>query len=56
MNFLLVKAANAKHTTGLFQLYNLGENERVPTLISRLKFLENELNIPQARRIPDEQR
>ena len=31
----------------LHQLYNMGEDERLPTLISRLKFLENQLNIPQ---------
>ena len=37
----------------LRQLYDLGEQERLPTLISRLKFLETKLNIPQDRRIPD---
>ena len=40
----------------LHQLYNMGENERLPTLISRLKFLENKLNIPQDERIPDRPR
>ena len=34
-------------------LYDMGENERLPTLITRLKFLENKLNIPQDQRIPD---
>jgi hypothetical protein len=34
-------------------LYDRGENERLPTLITRLKFLENKLNIPQDQRIPD---
>ena len=38
----------------LHQLYDMGENERLPTLITRLKFLENKLNIPQDERIPDE--
>ena len=37
----------------LRQLYDLGENERLPTLISRLKFLEEKLQIPAADRIPD---
>src|SRR2546430_1377329 len=37
----------------LHRLYNLGEKERLPTLITRLKFLENKLNIPQDQRIPD---
>ncbi len=40
----------------LHQLYEMGENERLPTLISRLKFLENQLNIPQDERIPDSPR
>jgi tetratricopeptide (TPR) repeat protein len=37
----------------LHQLYRMGETERLPTLISRLKFLENKLNIPQGERIPE---
>jgi hypothetical protein len=37
----------------LLQLYSLGEQERLPTLISRLKFLEEKLNIPLAQRIPE---
>ena len=37
----------------LHRLYNLGEKERLPTLITRLKFLENKLDIPQDQRIPD---
>src|SRR2546428_7676178 len=37
----------------LRQLYDAGENERLPTLITRLKFLENKLNIAQDQRIPD---
>src|SRR5437016_9987836 len=37
----------------LRQLYNEGEKERLPTLITRLKFLENKLGIPQDQRIPD---
>jgi hypothetical protein len=35
----------------LLQLYDAGENERLPTLIARLKFLENKLNIAQDQRI-----
>jgi hypothetical protein len=34
-------------------LYDEGEQERLPTLIARLKFLEDKLNIPQDRRISD---
>lgn len=36
----------------LRQLYDIGEQERLPTLISRLRFLENKLDIPAAERIP----
>ena len=35
----------------LRQLYDTGKNERLPTLIARLKFLENKLNIAQDQRI-----
>ena len=35
----------------LRQLYDTGENERLPTLITRLKFLEDKLKIPQDQRI-----
>ena len=37
----------------LHALYNEGEQERLPTLITRLKFLENKLDIPHDRRIPE---
>jgi hypothetical protein len=37
-------------------LYDEGEKERLPTLISRLKFLEDKLNIPLDQRIPDSAR
>src|SRR6266481_9164523 len=37
----------------LRQLYDAGENERLPTLITRLKFLENKLNIAQDQRISE---
>jgi hypothetical protein len=40
----------------LRQLYDAGENQRLPTLITRLKFLEQKLNIAQDQRIPDEGR
>jgi hypothetical protein len=40
----------------LRRLYDMGEKERLATLISRLKFLENKLQIPTERRIPDERR
>jgi hypothetical protein len=36
----------------LRQLYDEGEDERLPTLITRLKFLENKLAIPSEQRIP----
>ena len=34
-------------------LYDEGERERLPTLIARLKFLEDKLSIPPERRIPE---
>jgi tetratricopeptide (TPR) repeat protein len=37
----------------LRQLYDEGEKERLPTLITRIKFLENRLEIAPERRIPD---
>ena len=37
----------------LRSLYDESEKERLPTLIKRLKFLENKLEIPQEQRIPD---
>jgi hypothetical protein len=37
----------------LLSLYNEGEKERLPTLIKRLKFLEEKLSIPQEERVPD---
>lgn len=40
----------------LLRLYSAGENERLPTLISRLKFLEDKLNVPLHERIPDSTR
>jgi tetratricopeptide (TPR) repeat protein len=36
----------------LRRLYDLGEKERLPTLIARLKALEDELHIPPEKRIP----
>jgi tetratricopeptide (TPR) repeat protein len=36
----------------LRRLYDEGEQERLPTLIARLKFLEEKLKIPQDQRIP----
>jgi tetratricopeptide (TPR) repeat protein len=39
--------------TLLRQLYDEGKKERLPTLISRIKFLENKLGIPQDQRIPE---
>jgi len=35
----------------LHSLYNEGPKERLPTLITRLEFLENKLNIPEGQRI-----
>jgi len=37
----------------LRQLYNMSKNERLPTLIKRLKFLEEKLGVPPEERIPD---
>jgi tetratricopeptide (TPR) repeat protein len=36
----------------LHRLYEMGQNERLPTLLSRLKFLEDKLKIPADQRIP----
>src|SRR5438309_3011781 len=36
----------------LRRLYDAGKNERMPTLITRLTFLEQKLNIPNEQRIP----
>ena len=37
----------------LRRLYDLGEKEHLPTLIARLKALEEELHIPPEKRIPE---
>lgn len=37
----------------LLELYRSGEREHLPTLINRLKFLEEKLNVPVDRRIRD---
>lgn len=37
----------------LRRLYDAGEKQRAPTLISRLKFLEDKIDIPRDQRIPD---
>jgi hypothetical protein len=39
----------------LRSLYDEGEKERLPTLIKRLKFLEDKLAIPEDQRIPDKE-
>ncbi|MEY2439539.1 MAG: hypothetical protein QOI34_924 [Verrucomicrobiota bacterium] len=39
----------------LRRLYDIGEKERPPTLITRLKFLEDRLHIPEAERIPEKE-
>jgi len=40
----------------LHGLYNKGKKERLPTLIRRLKFLEQKLNVPPEQCIPDKER
>jgi hypothetical protein len=40
----------------LHELYLAGEDQRLPTLITRLKFLEEKLDIPHEERIPDPER
>jgi hypothetical protein len=40
----------------LRELYLAGENERLPTLITRLKFLEDKLQIPNEQRMPEAER
>jgi hypothetical protein len=37
-------------------LYDKGKKERLPTLIKRLKFLEEKLSVPPEQRIPDQTR
>ena len=37
-------------------LYDGGEHERLPTLLKRLKYLEDKLNVPSDHRIPDSAR
>jgi hypothetical protein len=37
----------------LRRLYDMGQRERLPTLITRLKYLEDKLNIPRHQRIPE---
>jgi tetratricopeptide (TPR) repeat protein len=39
----------------LRRLYDEAPQERLPTLITRLKFLEDKLNVPQDQRIPDKE-
>jgi tetratricopeptide (TPR) repeat protein len=39
----------------LRELYHQGQQERLPTLIKRLRFLEDKLKIPQDQRIPDKE-
>src|SRR5437870_8042402 len=39
----------------LRRLYDEGPRERLPTLIKRLKFLEDKLGMPQEQRIPDKE-
>ena len=38
----------------LRRLYDEGDRERLPTLIRRLKYLEEKLNIPKEQRIPEQ--
>jgi hypothetical protein len=40
----------------LKRLYDMGEQERLPTLITRLKAMEEKLDIPRERRVPDKYR
>ena len=40
----------------LHQLYEQGEHERLPTLLSRLKYLEQVLDIPLDQRIPESEK
>jgi len=39
----------------LRHLYDEGPQERLPTLVKRLKFLEEKLEIPQEQRVPDKE-
>ncbi len=42
--------------TALRDLYDRGPHQRLPTLLQRLKFLEDKLDIPLDKRIPDAER
>lgn len=42
--------------SALRQLYDMGEKQRLPTLMTRLQYLERKLDIPLDRRIPDPKR
>lgn len=48
-----VEGREAEAYERLLSLYREAEKERLPTLISRLKFLEEKLKIPLDQRIPD---
>ena len=52
--FSYVEAREREAYEQLRTLYDAGENERLPTLIKRLKFLEDKLGIPQNQRIREE--
>ena len=52
VSIVFTEEAGGSHAR-LRELYDQGERERLPTLITRLKFLEEKLNIPQDQRIPD---
>ena len=45
-SFLIAKDARDEAYERLHELYLAGENERLPTLITRLKYLETKLGIP----------
>ena len=50
-----VPGRERKAYEALRRLYDRGEHERLPTLLTRLKFLEERLDIPLQERIPDRQ-
>lgn len=53
MSFLIAQVASEAYER-LRQLYDKGEAERLPTLIARLKFLEEKLNTSPDQRIQGE--
>ncbi len=51
-----VEGREAEAYAKLRRLYDMGPGERLPTLLARLRFLEEKLQLPSDRRIPADER